>query len=239
MIGQDFDKIPFELFGWELLEPMALITDGTMGIISIVLAFMVNRIDSVHPLFMYWKWFFVIFGLAGITGALGHAFFNYWGVAGKFPSWILAPISVYLLEQGMISVYPNPKKIQMLKNISFWKYILVVGIFIAVCLSVDLPTNEKGPFLPLALNTAFSMIAIGVFLSYYYSKKLDQHYRYFIYGTLMAVPALLFLLFKINLHPWFNKEDAGHVLIIISIIFFYIGVKKVSLNFKEKHNELP
>ncbi|MCG8575379.1 MAG: hypothetical protein MI810_10875 [Flavobacteriales bacterium] len=236
MIGQDFEKISFELFGLDLLEPMALITDSVLGLLSIYFAFRLRKIQSAHPFFIYWRWFFIIFGLATFSGGLGHALFNYWGVAGKFPSWILAPISLYALEQGMVSVYPNKKKVSFLKSISFWKYVVVVGIFVAICVSIDLPANEKKPFLPLAINSALSMVVVGGFMAYYYQKKLDKNYLFILYGSLILLPSAFIFLLKINLHPWFNKEDASHVLMMITLFYYYLGVKKISRNFKESQD---
>src|SRR5688500_1041434 len=111
MIGADFEKIQFVLFGLNLVEPMAFITDTILAIISIYLAISVGRFKSNHPFYTYWRWFFIVFGYGAFVGGLGHVLLNQWGVAGKFPSWICGPLSVYCLEQGMIAIHPNEKKL--------------------------------------------------------------------------------------------------------------------------------
>ena len=116
MIGADFEKIQFELFGWDLLEPMALVTDSVLGLLSLGLGLALSRVKIEHPFRTYWIWFYILFGMGAFVGGLGHAFFNYWGVAGKFPSWILGPASIYMLEQGMIAVHPDNKKISKFKH---------------------------------------------------------------------------------------------------------------------------
>ena len=236
LIGEDYPKIELELFGLELLEPMALAIDTVIAMVSFVIAYKLGKRAVDHPYFTYWKSFFYVFGLAALVGGFGHLFYNYWGLAGKIPTWILAPISVYVLEQGMISVYPNPKKIPLLKRISFWKYIVVVGVWLAVLLMADLSVNEKKPFLPIIINSGLSLVMVGIVMTTYYAKKIDPNYKYITYGTIMSFPALFVTLFKINLHPWFNREDFGHVMIVITLIYYYIGLKKISRNFSEQHN---
>ena len=97
MIGADFEKIHFVLFGLDLVEPMAFITDTVLGVLSVGLGWKLTKIKTDHPFRTYWIWFFLVFGVGAFVGGLGHTFFNYWGIPGKFPSWIAGPLSIYLL----------------------------------------------------------------------------------------------------------------------------------------------
>lgn len=222
--------------GLQCLEPMALVIDTIIALICFFILYKLSKSTVNHSFFTYWKSFFFVFGLATLIGGFGHFFYNYWGIAGKIPTWILAPIALYFLEQAMISVYPDRKKIPLFKLISFWKYILVLGIWILVLVFADLSVNEKKPFLPIVINSGLSLSIIGVGFAAYYAKKINSNYKYLMYGTIASVPALFITIFKVNLHPWFNREDFGHVLIIITLIYYYFGLKKVAATFKDKHN---
>ncbi|WP_070136925.1 DUF6962 family protein [Crocinitomix algicola] len=226
MIGADFEKIHFVLFGLDLVEPMAFITDTILGITSIVLGLLLSKIKIEHPFRTYWIWFFLIFGLGAFVGGLGHVFFNYWGVAGKFPSWISGPIAIFLLEQGMIAVHPNETKLSLFKSLSFWKMILVFVIFTLVCLFAPIQENPRLAFLPTAINTIFGVILTAGVLGNFYAKKIDINFKYFVFGVITLTPTAFIFLMKINLHPWFDKNDLSHVLMVIGISFFYVGVKK-------------
>lgn len=228
MIGADFDKIQFTLFGLELVEPMALITDVIMGSISIYLGYRIHKFTSAHPFYQYWKWFFLIFGIGAFYGGFAHAFYNYWGWVGKIPSWVSGPVSVYCLEQAMISIHPKEKSFDLLKYLSFWKLVLVITAFILVLSLVDLNVKPAIGFLPIAINTivGVSLTAGGLGL-YYYRKGLSEHYKYFALGVLVMLPSAFVFLLKINLHPWFDKNDLSHVLLTAGIIYFFIGVKKL------------
>lgn len=228
MIGADFEKIHFELFGWELLEPMALITDFAMGFLSIYFAFKVRKLIVHHPFYQYWMWFFLIFGVGAAYGGLAHAFYGYWGYVGKFPTWISGPIAVYCLEQAMISAHPSRSASRNLKLFSFWKLILVLIVFVLIIVNADLVAKPSLGFLPIAINTILGVTATaGVLGLYYYRKGLSINYKYFALGVLIMLPSAFVFLMKINLHPWFDKNDLSHVLLTFGIIYFYLGVKRL------------
>lgn len=227
MIGADFEKIHFVLFGLDLVEPMAFITDTILGVTSVIFGLLLSKIKIEHPFRTYWIWFFLIFGIGAFLGGLGHTFFQYWGIPGKFPSWIAGPISIYLLEQGMISAHPDDKKIALFKMLSFWKMILVFVIFTLVCYNAPIHENPQLAFLPTAINTIIGVILTAGFLGNHLAKKVAIEFNYFIYGLIALLPTAFIFLLKINLHPWFDKNDLSHVLMFTGISFFFVGVKKV------------
>ena len=225
MIGADFEKIEFVLFGLKLLEPMAFVTDTILAIVSIYFAYKVGTFNSNHPFYTYWRWFYIIFGLGAFAGGLGHLMLNYWGVAGKFPSWICGPISVYCLEQGMISIFPDERKYALFKLLSTLKFIIVFAIFIVICATQPIADRLDLPFLPIAINTIFGVTITAGALGLYYSKVLSPRFKYFYLGVLVMLPSAFIFLLKINLHQWFDKNDLSHMLMIAGIIYFYLGLK--------------
>lgn len=226
MIGADFEKIQFQLFGWELVEPMALITDTILGVLSVWLGIMLIKLKKDHPFRTYWIWFFLLFGVGAFVGGLGHIFFNYWGVHGKLPSWLSAPAAIFCLEQGMIAANPRLKRIDLLKLISFWKIVLVYIIFALVFSFGPLDEKPGLPFLPIAFNTIFGVILTAGVLGNSYAKKIGPEFKYFVYGVLVLSPSAAIFLMKINLHQWFDKNDLSHILMMIGITYFFFGVKR-------------
>lgn len=228
MIGADFEKIHFVLAGFDLVEPMALILDSLLGGMSVYFGISVLRLKSRHPFYLYWAGFFIIFGLGAFYGGLAHAFYNYWGYLGKIPTWLAGPISVYFLEQAMITVHPSRKALDRLKLISFWKLIVVLVIFILILSMADLTAKPGLGFLPIAINTIVGVSAFaGLLGSYYYRKKISINYKYFTLAVLVMLPSSAVFLLKINLHPWFDKNDLSHVLLGLGIIYFFLGIKRL------------
>ena len=105
LIGEDFDKQLIELFGWKIIEPNALITDTLMAIFSLFFAYSLYKKNPKSPFLSKWYYFFLIFGISSFSGGLGHSFYLYWGVAGKFFNWITGIIAIYILEQAMLLLF--------------------------------------------------------------------------------------------------------------------------------------
>lgn len=226
MIGADFEKIHFVLFGLDLVEPMAFITDTILGVLSVALGLSLSKIKIDIPFRTYWIWFFIVFGVGAFLGGLGHTFYLYWGVPGKFPSWLAGPLSIYLLEQGMIAAHPDDEKMTLFKLLSFCKMLLVYTAFGIVFYLAPEDKKSTLPFLPIAINTIFGVIITAGFLGNYYSKKITIEFKYFVFGVLVLLPTAFIFLLKINLHQWFDKNDLSHILMMIGIYYFYLGVKR-------------
>lgn len=225
LIGENFEKISFELFGLQLLEPNGFISDILLAAVSLFFAFKVSRFSIKNTFFSSWSIFFVIFALSSIFGALGHLLFNYWGLPGKYPAWFLILGSVFFVERAMFSLLPQNNFRKVLNTLSWAKlFTAILGVILTI-LYVDLTDYSKGMKIP-TLNTVIGLsFSLGV-LSFYFIKKIHPSFRYFIISVLIMIPAALFQSFKINIHPLFDKNDASHVILIIGLIFYYIALKK-------------
>lgn len=233
MIGADFEKIQFVLFGLELVEPMAIITDTILGGLSLFYGFKLLKIQNKLAFYTYWKWFFIVFGVGAFVGGLGHTFINQWGVIGKFPSWLCGPLSVYCLEQAMISIYPNEKKFEYFKLASTLKMIACYAIFFYIYATQPIAEKIELPFLPIAINTILGVSLTAGLLGLKYTKLFTAGFNYFYLGVLVMIPSAFIFLMKINLHQWFDKNDLSHVLMAAGITYFYFGIKNNVPTFKE------
>jgi len=235
MIGVDFPKIEFELFGMQLLEPMALITDSILGILGVFLAYKISKIKSALLFYKYWKLFFLLFGIGAFVGGLGHAFYNLWSFYGKIPSWLFGPVSIYFAEKAMISSHWDNGKKKVFNKIADSKLILV---YIAWALILFFGNEDKvstQPFLPIAINTILGLLTFVGYLGFKYTEKFSAKFKFFWLGVLILIPTAFIFLLKINVHQWFDKNDMSHILMMLAVVYFYLGVKKVSEGLKQKN----
>lgn len=226
LIGKDFDKIQIDIFGLTITEPNGFLTDALMAVVSLILAYLVYRKKLSTPFLKYWFLFFLIYGISAFSGGLGHAFYLYWGVAGKFFNWITGIYAIYILELAMIKLVQPIEKRKLYEKLSLYKVILVLIVFTYVCFTQPISINPSLAFLPIAFNTIFGVILTIGFLGYRFSKMYDINYKYFYYGVLIMIPSAAIFLGKINPHPWFDKNDLSHILLTIGIVYFYLGIKK-------------
>lgn len=234
LIGKDYPKIEFEFLGLDLLEPNTFIGDVIIVILALYFAYKVNKISIKTPYFIYWKWFFIVFGTGFFIGGLAHLFFNYWGIPGKYTSWYSGIIASFLVEYAMISIHPIQKIKTILKKVIWIKLTLALVIETLIFIKLDLNTT---PALGLIVPTVNSVIGLGLtlgILGYYYQKKIDSSFKYLWISTLILIPSALFQSLKINFHQWFDKNDVSHILLIIGLILYYISIRNYSKNLLSK-----
>lgn len=229
LIGADFPKIQFEFIGFDLLEPNTFIGDIFILFFSIYALYRLNKLPSKSSFYVYWKLFFVVFGISFLCGGLGHLLFNYWGVRGKYFPWYTSLLAVFFIEIAMISKHSNNILSKKIKRISFFKLIVAIiletGIFIFVDLS---KTPSKGLIIPSIDSFLGLGLTLGI-LGYHYQKTISKSFQYFWISTLIMFPNLFIQGFKINIHPWFDRNDLSHLLLLISLILYL----KALLNYQK------
>ena len=203
-------KISFELAGLTLLEPMAFILNWVLMIQAwFYFSRLKNRNSSTFS--SSWRWFFLIFGISGCFGGVSHLLYNYTGVPGKFPGWLAAIVAVSLMEFAMVSLAEG----KLRKGLQY-----LVGTKLVV----------SATLLILYLNFTVVMIhssVMGLFLlvpSLLYLVKGRSELSYFLIGALTLVASLPFKLLAIDFHLWFNRDDIGHIFMMMALYCFYKGV---------------
>ncbi len=226
LFGQDYEKISITIGNYHILEPNVFITDAIMAGVSLLLSFYVLKMKSKSEFAHYWFLFFFVYGIGSFAGGLGHALFYYFGVPGKFFTWILGIISIYFIERAMIAVIKEERLYSLLKRLAFSKLLFVFAVFSLVCITQPIVEKPSIGFLPVAINTIIGVILSAGILGFRFSKRIHTDFKYFYYGVLIMVPSAVIFLAKINPHPWFDKNDLSHVLLTIGIIYFYVGIEK-------------
>ncbi len=223
-IGKDFEKIEFEMFGLELLEPNAFIGDILIAAFSLY-AFFQLRHAPVSPFFSHWKRFFLLFVLSFIAGGFGHLMFNYWDVPGKYLSWYLGILSPYFIEQAMGSMHPNERIRTWWMNLSHLKLALSLMGETLVVAFLDLSENPTNGMHVITATTSIGLIASLGFLGRYYQKLFHDGFKYFWWSVLTMIPILVLQLGKISFFQWFDRNDASHLLIIVGIYCYLTGIQ--------------
>jgi len=235
MIGANYPKIEFEMFGMELLEPMALITDSIMGLLSIYFAYKIFKIKSDLPFYKYWKLFFLVFGIGAILGGFGHTFYNQFSFYGKIPSWLFGPISIYLAEKAMILSHWDSQKKKLYLKIANLKMLIVYIAWFTLLFIADEDKIDTLPFLPIAINTILGLLFFVGYLGFKYTEKFSAKFKYFWLGILIMLPTAFIFLLKVNISQWFDKNDFSHIIMMLGITYLYLGVKGISEGLKQKN----
>jgi hypothetical protein len=208
------EKLPFTWMGLCLQEPMALVTNWLIALTSIFLFFQIKKPYSQFR--RHWRKFYLYFAISTFFGGMGHLFFNYFDVYGKFPCWIFAVVASFHAGKAMISV--NMLTVELQRKLT--KSLIFKGVVLAVLAMM------MGSFIFIMVDAILSYLVFCLgFGSYYWRKGYDS-FKYTVYAIIILFPSIFIFLLKLNPHLWFNKDDLSHVLMVITIIFFYIGVRK-------------
>ena len=236
IIGSDFEKMSVKWGDLIILEPNTFLTDTMMALICFYLAIKVWKSQAKNPFVNWFLAFFIMLGISTFTGGLGHAFYHYWGTPGKLFGWYTGILSVYFIERAMISFVHDQKRMKAYRFISLSKMILIYVLVTWLCLTKNVMHKPDIGFLPVAINTIVGTILSAGILGMVFYRKHQAPFHYFTLGVLAMLPAAFFFLMKINLHPWFDKNDVTHLLLSIGNILFYLGISKVATELDNKFN---
>lgn len=225
LIGEDFDKIEINVFGLKLLEINAFYGDTILFIVALILAYKIHAFFVKTSFFIFWTWFFIIFGVGFFMGGFGHLLFYYWGVPGKYFSWYFGIVAVLMVELAMISIYPNQQRKRLLNMLFKIKFLIAI---LTECLLIIFVNLEEDPQKGLIVPTINSIIGLGITLGvmgYLYQKKVATGFKYLWISALILIPSAVFQSMKINFHQWFDRNDVSHILLIISLLLYFKAIK--------------
>jgi len=225
-IGEDYEKMEFTFMNLELLEPNAFISDTLIMVVGIFLGILVTRNNKkiTTPFFNYWKWLFFVYGVGFFFGGLGHVFFGYWGALGKYFPLIFGAAIPLFIEHAMITLLPEEKQ-KSLMLASKVKFIIAT---IALTLVVIFVKGEKTlPALLLvpSINSFIGFVLACGVLGLRFGKSITKSFYLLAFTVPLLVPAAIFQMMKISFHPWFDRSDASHFLLMISLILYYYTVE--------------
>lgn len=213
------DTIYFSLFGLNLQEPMAFILNWVIASFCIYAFFRLKRFKNKAN--DYWRLFFLVFGLSTFFGGLGHLFFLYTGIPGKYPSWIFGSIANGFAALGVLNFKGISRPTQLAYYLVWIKCLFLVVISIA---------TQK--FIFIAIDAIVTYLCYtGIYLLFLRRRTPFKYFiGKFLIGVAILLPSAFFFILKINLHQWLNKDDVSHLLMLGAIFFFYQGLKEWGKN---------
>lgn len=205
------DPIKFDWLGLHLQEPMAILMNCLIALFCFYAYFRLRKWDNEAN--YWWRLFYLVFGISTFFGALGHAFFLYFDVYGKFPCWILGCLANVCAARGMLAFKPfvHPTKTA----------VLVIWLKSALLLILALVTKK---FVFVSIDAIVTYLAYTGVFAYLLMKRGIPEMKLMVTGVLILLPSAFIFLLKINVHRWLNKDDLSHVLMLICIYCFYRGI---------------
>jgi hypothetical protein len=236
LIGEDFEKIAVSLFDLQLFEPNALIGDMLIFIQALYYYYyQIKKTENKTLFFHYWKIAFMLFGISFLLGGLGHFFFHYFGVFGKSFSWFGGIISVFFIEKALISIHPDKSKKQILYKFILLKLVVGCLLELVVLCSFDLSQKQSIGLIIPSICSAIGLVYTLGYLGWKYSRIIASSFQYFYMSTFLLLPNLFIQGCKINISPYFDRNDFSHLLLLLSSWCYYKAIKDYERNILLKH----
>ena len=223
-IGSDFEKIEFNFCGFDLLEPNSLIGNTILFISALIISRKVQKLSIETPFFNFWRVFFIAFGCSFFIGGLGHGFYNYWGVVGKYPGWIASIISLYFMERAMLSLLKYPRR-SVFVFLSKIKLLIFVVLELTIFTFLDLKENPQLGLLIPSIASAFGFLTCLGYLGWRYTHEINSSFRYFYWSVVVLIPSAVLQGMKISIAPWLDRSDLSHLLLLVVILLHWNGVR--------------
>lgn len=232
LIGEEYDKIEFQAFGLDLLEPIGVLGDILIFTISVFFAYKIRKMENTSPFFRLWFWFFIVFGSGFLAGAFGHLFFNYFGVQGKYASWYIGILSNIFIERAMISIHPSEKFKKIANPITLIKLIVsLIGLTWSIYhfdLEADPSKGMTFPMIASVTGVLFCLVYLGIL----YSKIISPIFKNMWISFIVTIPAVIVLSMKISPAQWYDKNDLAHTFMIFGMLYYYFTVRGYSKELK-------
>ena len=205
------EKLSISWAGFTFLEPMALLLNWALAIQSFYY-FRKLKAWRISTFSIYWRWFFLLFGISTVFGGLSHFLYEYTGLMGKIPGWMVAVFGITLMEIGMADLYKNEWR-KRLTIVSLLK----LG-FTCFALLFAFTFNS-------VIFHTFGMVVFTLLPAVYLLNQGKSDINYIVVGIISLLSTLPFRLLEIDFHRWFNRDDIGHVLMAVALYYFFKGVK--------------
>lgn len=212
------------LAGIQIDEPIVTLTDLLVSVLCLIFFVRLHRDHESNKTFTFFKYYFLIMGLATAFGGLvGHAFFYALSQEWKLIGWVLSMVSIMLLERGAIEhtklLFP-PKVIQVLRGINLVEFatFLFLTFYFLDFFFVEFHSGYGLMFVVLSLE------------GYLYYRTRHISSGYMLIGVAFAAVAALVFMNEWSLHQWFNHLSLSHTLMAVAAVCFYLGVDRIDMS---------
>ncbi|MCC6371377.1 MAG: hypothetical protein IT236_10260 [Bacteroidia bacterium] len=163
--------------------------------------------------------FIVLLGTSSVFGATAHAVHLQLGtVFFEIIFFIMNALSLLSIYYCFRSAYTY----QHLNNEPSKIYIQLALFWIAIVLLICV---VNASFLIIKIHAAISLIYSLLVHAIAYKRHNQQGSKLVVVGIAVAFISILAHSLKISFHAWFNYKDLSHVIMILSLVIIYRGIK--------------
>jgi hypothetical protein len=215
--------VQIELFGIRIDEPIVTLTDLVVSFLCFLYFYKMTISPKKAKVFTYFKYYFLIMGLATTFGGIiGHAFYYEFTKTWKLIGWIISMFAIMLIERGAIEhtrLILNKKYVKILGIVNKVEILIFLGL---VLVTLD--------FFYVQLHSGYGlMFVVFTIETLLFLKTKNEATKYIMAGIGFAALSALVFATEFSIHQWFNYLSLSHIMMAIATLFIYGGVKRIEL----------
>jgi len=210
--------------GIRIDEPVVTLTDLLVSVLCFVFAYRLYLSEKKERVFLYFKIYFFVMGVAtALGGLIGHAFMYNFSFYWKLPGWITSMISIMFVERAAIE---HTRILLSSRIVKIFGIVNIIEFLTFLTLTI---TSLN--FFFVEFHSGYGLMFVVLSLEgLLFIKTKNTASKNLLIGVFFAAIAALFFMNKISIHQWFNHAAASHILMAIAAFFFYRGATRIQMN---------
>jgi hypothetical protein len=212
----NFDYTYFDLFGFRLFEPLVMVTNSIIFILSLIFFNRLYLLRKTYPVEM--GYFMLYVGLSTMAGGVGHAvhlqlgelFFNM--VLVVMNGFSLLSVYYFFRASYTLLRAGRPASLILMNVVRIW---VLASFLISIFLK---------DFIVIKVNAAVALIYSHSVHMIDYRRERGKGTRLVIIGILVSLLSIITHSLSIGFHEWFNHKDLSHMIMIVSLLIINRGV---------------
>jgi hypothetical protein len=196
---------------------MTSLTDLLLSVSCFYFFFGIQKLNETKVGLEHWQKFFLFLGVSTLLGALAHAIFERQDNLFYNSVWLIMQISA-----GISIFYAQSAAFGQLSNVRARKVLLSFSVLQFV---VFLPSVFYFfDFRVVAINSLIAMTQM--FFVFFPSRIENWVYKTYIsFGFFISFLTIYVHSQKLSFAKWFNHNDISHVIMYVSILLIFRGIK--------------
>ncbi len=214
--------------GVKIMEPIAGLTNLVISASGI---FIFLQLTGRQPFSFLrkqkWPYFFLFMGASSFLGALTHSCRFYTDDTTFYVLWLTMQViigaGVSFAQLGTNEYVFSDTKNKRIFNTIVWIQLL---LFIIIAISMK-------RFVIVIIHSAVGLLSV-FFINLFSFKKEPLAVAWISAGIFVTTITALVHGTKFSMGKWFSYKDLSHLLIVVSLFFMFVGVKRINKTYQKK-----
>jgi hypothetical protein len=200
-----------------LSEPMTSLTDLLLSISCFYFFFGLQKFNEASIGQQHWQKFFLFLGVSTLLGALAHAIFERQNNLFYNSVWLImqvsAGISIFYAQAAAFGQLSHQRTRQVMVTLSIIQFVIFIP---SVFYFFD--------FRVVAFN---SLLAMTQMIVVFFPSRIENwvYKTYISFGFFISFLTIYVHSQKLSFAKWFNHNDISHVIMYVSILLIFRGIK--------------